>query len=85
MLQTVAKPEPHALSSALKTDIVRFHKAVEAFENRPIHLLDSVERTITIPDDVLVSEVKIRSEPNIGHWVSSPGRRRRMSILCEEV
>jgi hypothetical protein len=47
-------------------DVVRFDDAVQPFYC-PIHFLDRVERTITVPNDVLVPEVKIGSEPDVGH------------------
>src|SRR5262249_39537073 len=52
-------------------DIVRFDEAVQSFEDCAIHLLDRVKRAITIPDDVLVPEMKIGSEPDVWHRESS--------------
>jgi len=56
-------------------EVVRFDDAIQPFDDCPIHLLDRVERTTTIPDDVLVPEMKIRSEPDVGHRgsFSQPG------------
>src|SRR5215471_18688769 len=51
------------------------------------HLLDRVERTITIPNDVLVPEVKIGSEPDVGHRESSHftvAATRRICFWMEE-
>ena len=56
-------------------DVVRFDEAVQSFEDCAIHLLDRVKRTITIPDDVLVPEMKIGGEPDVGHRDSSLSRR----------
>ena len=52
-------------------DVVCFDEAVRPFDDCPIHLLDGVERTITIPNDVLVPKVKIGCEPDVGHRDSS--------------
>jgi hypothetical protein len=63
--------------------IVRFYRAVHAFENRTIHRLDRVEGTITISDDVFMAEVKIGSEPSVRHE-PLPSQGRAMSIVREE-
>lgn len=63
--------------------VIRFYRAVQAFENRTVHRLDGVEGTITISDDIFVAEVKIGSEPSVRHEpLRSQGRA--MSIVREE-
>lgn len=48
-------------------NVVRFCTRVKAFENLLIHFLDSSERAIAVPNDILVTEMKIGCEPNVWH------------------
>ena len=61
-------------------DVVRFDEAVQSLEDCAIHLLDRVKRTITIPDDVLVPEMKIGGEPDVGHRDSSLSRGAKEEV-----
>src|ERR1700685_2981997 len=40
-------------------NVVRFCTRVQAFQNLPIHFLDSLEGTITVSNDVLVPQMKV--------------------------
>jgi len=48
-------------------NIVRFYTRVQAFQNLLIHLLDSLERAITVSNDVLVPQMKVGGEPSVEH------------------
>ena len=48
-------------------NVVRFCTRVQAFQNLPIHFLDSLERAIAVSDDVLVPQMKVGGEPNVEH------------------
>jgi excisionase family DNA binding protein len=48
-------------------NVVRFCTRVQAFQNLPIHFLDSLERAVAVSDDVLVPQMKVGGEPNVEH------------------
>ena len=48
-------------------NVVRLCTRVQAFQNLPIHFLDSLERAIAVSDDVLVPQMKVGGEPNVEH------------------
>ena len=56
----------HAEVSQKIEKIVRFHRRIQAVENRQVHLFGSMERTTAVTNDVRMSEMKIRGEPDIG-------------------
>jgi len=46
-------------------NVVRFYMRVQAFKNRMIHFLNGFKRAIAVPNNVLVPQMKISSEPNV--------------------
>jgi hypothetical protein len=77
-------PLPLPLDRCEKVQVVvRFDEAVQPFDDCLIHLLNRVERSITIPNDVLVPAVKIGSEPDAGciGILTSAWQRREESVL----
>ena len=47
-----------------------FYASIQAFNNRMIHLLNGCKRAIAVPNNVLVPQMKISSEPNVWHELS---------------
>jgi hypothetical protein len=48
-------------------DVVRLDTCVHAVGNCSVHLLRIREGTITVPNDVVVPEVKVGRKPNLAH------------------
>ena len=68
------------ISEEIKS-IVRFGASVDALADRFVHLLRVCKRTIAVPNDVEVAEMKIRSEPDTAHgiiFVDLRTQRRRL-------
>jgi hypothetical protein len=61
---------PHAKIPKEVQNVIRFYASVQAFKNRMIHLLNGFKRAIAVPNNVLVPQMKISSEPNVWHELS---------------
>ena len=48
-------------------DVIGLSGVVETVEDRSIHFLDALKRSITVADYVAMPEMKIRSEPYVRH------------------
>jgi len=46
-------------------NVISFYASVQAFKNRMIHFLNGFKRAIAVPNNVLVPQMKISSEPNV--------------------
>src|SRR6266576_1902978 len=58
---------PHTKIPQEVQNVIRFYASVQAFNNRMIHLLNGFKRAIAVPNNVLVPQMKISSEPNVCH------------------
>src|SRR6266849_538329 len=76
---------PHTKIPKEVQNVVRLYGGVQAFNNRMIHLLNRFKRAIAVPNNVLVPQMKISSEPNVWHELSrltwNPTQRKYRSAF----
>ena len=52
--------------------VVRFCTRIKTLQNLLIHFLNILEWAIAVPNDVLVTEMKVSGEPDVVHGSSLP-------------
>jgi hypothetical protein len=65
----------HSNVAHVENEVVRLDKRVPVLYNALVHGIDRGKRTVAQFDDALVSEVCVRSEPNVSHRMKIPDSR----------